>query len=185
MKQKASNDKLNKWLDVGYELFGLYGPDDFNVEKLASIVGQNKSGFYYYFLDRESYFMKLLKYHEQEGIRFANELAEMENFLPDFIHIIMRFQVGVQVQLQLRNHQHIPYYRQCYLNVKKLSDNAHLPHWSRYLKIDNMSLALELFDLATDTIIARMKSNHLNYNFLLGVYEGMRQTIERLRGTIK
>jgi hypothetical protein len=48
-----------------------------------------------------------------------------------------------------------------------------------------MSLALELFDLATDTIIARMKSNHLNYNFLLGVYEGMRQTIERLRGTIK
>ena len=181
MRQNGRTDKQQKWLEAGYELFGMYGPNDFKVEKLASLVGQNKSGFYHYFLDRESFFVELLKYHEQNSIQFVYEITDLDQFLPGFIDIIIRYQAGVLVQLQLRRNQQIAYFKNCYLSVKKRSDAAHLTLWSNYLEIDDPGLALDLYDIATDSIIARMKSNQLNFDFLLGIYEGMRKTVKRLK----
>jgi AcrR family transcriptional regulator len=51
------------WIENGYALFAQDGLDGIQVERLAKMVSLNKSGFYHYFGDRESFLEELMKHH--------------------------------------------------------------------------------------------------------------------------
>jgi hypothetical protein len=45
-----SKKTIQGWLDVGYKIFAHEGPEGIQVERLARILGVNKSGFYHFFV---------------------------------------------------------------------------------------------------------------------------------------
>jgi AcrR family transcriptional regulator len=67
---------LSTWLDTGYELFAREGLEGIQIERLARIVGLNKSGFYHYFGNLEIYRHELVKSHVQKVQQYFDSHPE-------------------------------------------------------------------------------------------------------------
>lgn len=177
----AVSEITQKWIEAGYELFAYAGPKDFKVEKLANLLGLNKSGFYHYFVDRDTFFAELMKYHVQNGIKFAHEVSLLNDFIPGYINLLMKFKTGVLVQKQLRNNANVPMFKECYHTIKKGNNIHQIPLWARYLNLTEHQLASELFDMGMEVLMTRMESEKITTDFLSGVFEGIKHTVEKLR----
>ena len=75
-----TNLAYQKWINAGYQQFALEGLDGILVERMARILNLNKSGFYYYFGDRDFYLEQLLKFHLTQGEGVAVEMRMMTRF---------------------------------------------------------------------------------------------------------
>ncbi len=59
----SKTDSFANWLNLGYELFSEEGHEGLQVERLSRILGKNKSGFYHFFGNRETFLESLMKMH--------------------------------------------------------------------------------------------------------------------------
>ena len=175
------SEASGKWIEKGYEIFAIAGPDNFNIENLARQLQLNKSGFYHYFLDRETYFEGLMKYHDKCGAEFAKELSDLKNFLPDYPQLLVKYQTALQFQIQLRKNLNYPLFRECYFKVKKRNYQYQLPLWAEYVQISDMNLATELFEIAVDLMAIRLENDKITFDYLEGILKGIKQTIQKLR----
>ena len=50
----TKSNTSQKWIEAGYERFAHEGPHGIQVERLARIIGVNKSGFYHYLVIMKS-----------------------------------------------------------------------------------------------------------------------------------
>lgn len=175
------SEMRQKWLEAGYEMFADVGPDQFNVEKLAKKVGFNKSGFYHYFFDREFFFEELMVYHSKQGENFAKELSKINEFMPVYPQLICKYKTGTIVQMQLRINFDNPLFKKYYLIVKERNNKYQIPLWAKYLNINDLQLAEELFQIVSDLLVARTESKKLTIDFLIGMFEGIKMTVERIR----
>jgi hypothetical protein len=55
------------WIEKGYKIFAYEGPMGLKIERLAKIVGKNKSCFYHLFADLQVFTSVLLDYHLQQA----------------------------------------------------------------------------------------------------------------------
>jgi len=177
----AETDISQKWIQEGYKLFAITGPNDFKVEKLATQIGMNKSGFYHYFVDRDTFYSELMKYHDQMGIKFAQELSKLKNFMPDYPKLLVSFQTGLHVQMQLRKNNTIPLFREYFFKVKKRNYQYQIPLWAKFIQISDMNLAAELFEIAVDLMVIRLESDKITYDYLVGLFNGIKQTFDKLK----
>ena len=177
----AVSEITQKWIEAGYELFAFSGPKEFKVEKLASLVGMNKSGFYHYFLDREFFFEELMKYHEQNGKKFAHELSLLKEFMPAYIQLLMKYNTEVQVQMQLRKNFKVPFCKEYYYKVKNRNNVYQIPLFAKYLNLTDLQLATEMFEIVSDLMVTRLITDKITPDFLTGIFEGMKLTVEKLR----
>jgi AcrR family transcriptional regulator len=177
----AESEIAQKWIETGYEMFALTGPKDFNVEKLAGKLGLNKSGFYHYFVDRETFFDELMKYHKQMGEQFAGEVAKLENFDPGYFNLLLKYKSGIFVQMYLRKNMNNPLFRECYDKVWKLNDSKQIPLWAKYLGISgNHELASELMEIARDMVYTRLSMDMLKLDDLAIMFGGIKKIVEKL-----
>lgn len=174
-------ESSQKWIETGYQMFAETGPGGFNVEKLAILVGLNKSGFYHYFIDRDIFFQELMDYHCQMGEKFAIELSQLNEFLPGYINLLVKYSTPVQIQIQLRRNFNIQLFKVSYYKVKNRNNVFQIPLWAKYLDIKDLQLANELFEIISDLIATRHESNKVNIDFLKGIFEGMKITIDKIR----
>jgi AcrR family transcriptional regulator len=177
----AESEIAQKWIEAGYEMFALNGPKDFNVEKLAGQLGLNKSGFYHYFVDRETFFDELMKYHKRLGEQFAGEVAKLENFDPGYFNLLLKYKSGLFVQMCLRKNMNNPVFRECYEKVRKLNDSKQIPLWAKYLGIPgNHELAAELMEIARDMVYTRLSIDKLNMDVLAVMFGSIKKIVEKL-----
>jgi AcrR family transcriptional regulator len=176
----AESEIAQKWIEAGYDLFASNGPNDFKVEKLAVQLGLNKSGFYHYFVDRETFFDELMKYHVQNGVKFAKEVSMLKDFMPGYFLTLIKYQTGLQVQIQLRKNINVPMFKEYYLQVKKRNNIYQLPLWAKYINVSDMQLASELFEIAMDLLAVRLESDKITFDFLEGIIGGIKKTVEKL-----
>ena len=167
MSNNPLSGSLLKWIEEGYKQFAIDGPDEFHVEKLAKSLGLNKSGFYHYFVDRESFFEALLEYHHEENNRFCKEISESKYFDPDYLNLVLKYKYAVFFQKQLRANSDNPKFRETFLSVWKNNEKVLLPLWSMHLKIQgNMTLASELWGIFRDVFFMRARIEILDMAFL-------------------
>jgi AcrR family transcriptional regulator len=153
-----------KWIEAGYELFSVEGPDGVQVEKLARVLGLNKSGFYHHFGDREGFFSQLIQYHYRINQQFRDEVSFANNFSPDFITLVIKYRSAVLVQKQLRKFMDIPMFKDAFEKTKKLNATFIVPLWADYLKIpDNYPLSEELYTVFQDVFFMRITHENLTF----------------------
>lgn len=170
-----------KWIVAGYEMFAFEGPNGFNIENLSRQLGLNKSGFYHYFLERDIFFEELMKHHDRIGVEFAAELSHLKDFMPEYPMLMVKYQTGLHVQMQLRKNITVPLFKEYYNKVKKRNYKYQLPLWAKYVQISDMNLAAELFEIAVDLMVIRLENDKITYDYLEGIFNGIKQTIEKLR----
>jgi AcrR family transcriptional regulator len=179
--QLSSLGVSQKWIEAGYEMFATVGPKDFSVESLARIMGMNKSGFYHYFGDRDIFFQDLMEYHDNHGKKFYQEVSKLKEFMPGYLNTLMKYHTGHLMQIQLRKNFTEPLFKEYYYKVKERNNIVQIPLWAKYLNLNDLTLASELFTIVSDLVVARIETNNITRDFLEGTFEGIKNTVNKIQ----
>ncbi len=153
-----------KWISAGYDLFAQEGHEGIQIERLARIVGLNKSGFYHYFGDLDLYFEHLMVHHRVMANLFSNSITSCSSFDPDYLHLLVKHKTTVLAQNQLARNRHIKIFIETYDGVNDNVDRAVLPIWSLFLGIpDNTSVALRYYEMTRHAFLSQVTSDNLTY----------------------
>jgi len=172
-ESEITNPAYQKWINAGYQQFAMEGLDGILVERMARMLHLNKSGFYYYFGDRDYYLDQLYKFHIAQCEAMASEMRLMKSFDPDFILIIMKHKLTTLVQMQLLRFRHIESCITCYRQANQRLDKEILPGWSDFIGIQNDSaLATQYLSVTRDCLYARITSGNASSDFVKSlIYE--------------
>jgi len=158
------------WIDAGYDLFAQEGYDGIQIERLARIVGLNKSGFYHYFGDRETYFQHLMQHHLLNADKVVEAVQSIHNFVPEYIQFLDSFRTPVLAHMQLVRENHHPLFAYTFEEVNKKVDRAILPLWAVFIGLpENLDLAFRYFELFRDMFYARLNKHNLNYEMMFSI----------------
>ena len=162
--EKSKNSSV--WTEAGYEIFAAEGMDGIQVERLARILGLNKSGFYHYFGDLDGYYEQLIKLHKHKADFYLADVATIKTIDPDYFNVIVKHRLPVLFHLQLIRRRDKP---QFYTVAEKIDQEEDIligELWSDYLGFRDPSLAMRYFAIVRDMLYARLSLKNLNYPHL-------------------
>ncbi|MDZ7608580.1 MAG: TetR/AcrR family transcriptional regulator [Cyclobacteriaceae bacterium] len=153
---KQTNNAIN-WIEVGYELFALEGPEGIQVERLSRILHLNKSGFYHYFENRHRYMDCLLSEHVAKAKSLTAEIDLLGNIIPDLLQLLLRYKTTICFHRQLLIHHANPELYKCFNDINSHTDQALLPHWADFIGLpEDHELASRYFGIARDMFYSRI-----------------------------
>lgn len=157
----------SRWITAGYELFAQEGPEGIQIERLARILNLNKSGFYYYFGTLDIYFERLMHHHIEMATGLAEKVKDVQNFAPDYIHLISECNVPLLVHRQLLCSRHVPIFERTYNHVNKLIGQSTLPLWADFVGLPEApELAARYFEMVRDVFFGRLTPGTLSFEFI-------------------
>jgi AcrR family transcriptional regulator len=160
-----NNSKV--WINVGYELFAREGYESLQVERMARILGLNKSGFYHYFSDRNFYLNRLLRYHDQCVDRMLEKVGGIETFDPEYLQIMIDHPLTVMANRQLSINHRTDLFENTLSDIKQKMEKALLPVWAEYVGMPHQpNLALRYFRLMQDAFYTRLSFDRLRMDYL-------------------
>jgi AcrR family transcriptional regulator len=160
----------NAWIKAGYELFAQEGPEGIQIERLARILELNKSGFYHYFGNHDTFYQHLIHHHLLQADLLAKRIKSLDNFMPGCIQILAESSMTVLMQKQLQRASHIPIFAKAYQDMNNKVDHIILPLWADFIDLsDNPSLALFYLDFVRDIFYARVTSATLSFEFIFDI----------------
>jgi AcrR family transcriptional regulator len=172
---------LKKWIETGYKLFAEEGPEGIQVERLARILNRNKSGFYHYFGDMESFSGELMKHHYKLFDQFLKDVESCTNVDPESVKVLIKHKVTVMAQMHLVRNKSNPMF---YGSHQALDDNvsqAMQPIWAKHLNIsNNPELVSQYFSMIRDMFYSRITWSNFTYDFLSGIAEEAKDIITRI-----
>jgi AcrR family transcriptional regulator len=175
----ANNSSHNLWIEKGYEIFSEDGLDGLQVERLARILQLNKSGFYHYFGDRDSFIEDLFKYHENYCNLIIEDYKKIQDFDPGFIHITLKFQYAILFHMQLVRYRHIEKFNNFYKHINKDVDKEIVRTFSKFVGLqDNPELAHKFFMHARDMFYSRITKENMNEEFLRSLIYEVRDLVQ-------
>ena len=161
----AGDNSKKKWLEVGHELFALDGPDGIQVERLARVVGLNKSGFYHYFGSRDIYFEELLSSYNKIIDEYISEILSLKSF-EEYLALMIKYRTTVLFHVQLSRNTDKKIYREMLENNNQRIEKLVIPLWSAYIQLARPNLAHKYFELVRDMFYCRVNQKNLNIEFL-------------------
>lgn len=160
-------NSVNTWLEVGYEQFAAEGLEGIQVERLARITGLNKSGYYHYFGDRDSFLEHLMKHHMAIAQQLTIDMRQIKQFDPDFIHVLLKYPLTILVHMQLVRNRQDHFLNEIYCHINEFVDLAILPHWAEFIGTPHHhEFALKYFEQARDMFYSRITDKNMNHEFL-------------------
>lgn len=181
------------WIDAGYDLFAQEGYDGIQIERLARIVDLNKSGFYHYFGDRDTYFKHLMQHHLKNADLLVEAFQSIHSFVPDYIQLLANFSTPILVQKQLARESHHPLFATTFMEVNKKTDPTILPLWADFIGIpEHPALTFRFFEFFRDMFFVRVNKHNLNFEFIHAlcmeakdIYHGFRNSYAGTQFTAK
>ena len=162
--EKLRNSSV--WTEEGYRLFAREGLDGIQVERLARILGLNKSGFYHYFGDLEGYCGELVLLHKKKVGNFLQELGETKKLDPDYLHLLIKYSETVIFQVQLTRSQN-KFFHEASEWVDQKVDVAIRRLWSEFMEVPNDSGGgMRYYAIVRDMFYTRISFQNFNYTFL-------------------
>lgn len=156
-----------KWIEAGYTLFAQEGPEGLQVERLARILTLNKSGFYHYFGETESYFRQLVNYHYRMVDHFLSDVADCQNIDPEYLNVLLKYKTTVMSQIHLVRNQTNPLFYGAHKAIDNKVGPAVLKIWAEYIELStNLDLALTYWGIVRDMFYSRVNHANFNYDFL-------------------
>jgi AcrR family transcriptional regulator len=175
------NDNREKWVKEGYSLFAKEGTAGLQVERLARIIGVNKSGFYHHFGDREGYLEELTKYHEKLKKKFSSEITHLKQFDPDYFEMLIKFKDSFFVDMHLGRYKVNSKLNGTLNSVGPINEMKIIPLWKEYINVtDNPELAFEIWNMVRDAVFLRLTYNDMNVDSITRAIKDIRGIFERL-----
>lgn len=175
----TNHSSYSKWIKVGYELFTEDAHEGIQIERLARIIGLNKSGFYHYFKDLDNYFLKLMEFHIERAKIIDQEVLQIKQIDPDFIDLLCKHTDFLLFQMQLVKNRRIPLFEKTYLQNIHLFDLIILPHWANFIGIpDKPDLALNYFNIIREMFFMRITAKNCDIEFY-------RKTLYEAKGIVE
>ena len=126
------SDNRQKWIITGYQLFGEIGADAWNIEKLSTLVGLNRSSFYHYFGDLETFEKEVLDYHVQRYEIIWHIIKDYRSFEQLFEDEVFEHKDALAFQRQLMINESIERYKQCSDDARKYTEQKTFELWSAF-----------------------------------------------------
>lgn len=168
-----------KWLGTGYQLFGQEGPDGLQVERMARMLGLNKSGFYHYFGDLDTFIDDLLQMHRTNGEQFTEKFRQARSFDPDFYNVLLSSKPTVLFHMQLVRFRHEERYHLFYQELNAMVDPVVVRVFAPHVGLENQrELASRFFGQARDMFYSRITEEKMNEAFLRGLISEVRALIQ-------
>ncbi len=167
MKKDKSYEK---WIEGGYNLLAHEGLEGVQIEKLARIVGLNKSGFYHYFSDRDGFLKQLMQYHEGIATALAVDISQVHNIDPEFIHVLLKYNLPVIVHMQLVRNRNNNILQLGFESVNAMVDPTVVPLWADFIGLtNNHDLAYRHYIQIRDMFYSRITLENMNYEYLISM----------------
>lgn len=161
------NNSLDTWIDTGYLLFAEEGPEGIQIERLARMTKLNKSGFYHYFGDRDTYLERLMEKHFNYGLIFRDEMKKVVHFDPEFINVLIAFTDTLLFHYQLIRNKHHPLLLNTYLKINEMVDPVNIRLFAAFIGINNqMEFTGKYYSQVRDMFYIQLTRERLNYPHL-------------------
>jgi len=155
------------WIDTGYDLFAKEGLEGIQVERLARITDLNKSGYYHYFGDRETYLEKLMDHHLQIATYMANDLKQVQQLDPHFIEVLIKYTTPVMAHNQLVRNRHDKLLISTYNKVNDIVDPIVSQLFADFIGFkDHLEFSTKYYYQIRDTFYTQITFERMNYPFL-------------------
>lgn len=171
-----------KWVETGYNLLAMNGPEGVHIEAIARILDANKSSFYHFFGTMEIFYDELMLHHYDMIDIALTDCQNAQCLDPDYLIYVVKHKIAFMVQVQLSRHKRIPSFSKAYLIVNQKIDESVLLLWNKYLGLlDNDNVALLYLSFVRDTVYSRVSFDTFTYNFLHEIAIGAKQIVEEIR----
>lgn len=174
-----SVSRIETWIQSGYKLLGAEGVDGIKIERLARILNLNKSGFYHYFGNMQSYMEALVQYHISMAKPIATEIAGSRNIDPDLLQLIVKHKSFflVESQLLVKSRPALSY-----SNIDEAGEIINKELLALWLNTqglpDDMSIARGYLNIIRHFIYARIDAKNISYEFLHKLYIETKEVLE-------
>jgi AcrR family transcriptional regulator len=169
------------WIEVGYEVFALEGPNALKVEKLSRVVGKNKSSFYHHFADLEVFKRRLLEFHLSQARIVADKETNSQNEA-ELSEVILQHKKDLLFNRQLRIHRDNPDFKKCFDEVTSFATPAVLPVWKKIIGLsENNYLAEAILALSLENFFLQITDETLTIEWLRAYFENIRSMIAHFK----
>jgi AcrR family transcriptional regulator len=156
-----------KWIEAAYEIFAQEGPLGIQVERLARKVAINKSGFYHYFRNHNTFISRLIDHHCDCMEHFVSAIFTLDDIDPGYLDLVIKSKVSVMVHMQLGRNRTNSLFSGVYADFNSKIASAISPIWAAYVNLpNNPELALRYFELVSSSFNAQVRFSDLNYGVL-------------------
>ncbi len=167
---KMSTPNELPWIEAGYEVFALQGPEALKVEQLARHVGISKSSFYHHFADVPVFIERLLEHHVLRADALAAKASVCATFDPDFLHLLVEHRIDLLFQRQLRIRRDDAAFQNCFRKAHVRVVERVMPKWADTLGIPGqLSPAREMLEVVSDVFYQRLTNHNLSYTGLVSL----------------
>lgn len=164
---------MQNWLDEGYAIFSSEGPSAIQVERVARSMKKNKSGFYYFFKDRETFVDCLMQEHLSRLDAITYQIRAIRDFDPDYMNLMVAHREVVFFQIQLVKNREVAQFQEVLEHFNLRIAGAVIPVWSDYLE-SSVEVADKLWALTRDAIYCRASQESFGFEWLRELMEEAR-----------
>jgi hypothetical protein len=176
------NKGYQKWLEVGYQIFSEEGLEGLQVERLARILQLNKSGFYHYFGDRDTFIQEICNFHKLKLEGYIKKVKLCQNFVPDYITLVYENKNLTMAHVQLMEIKTKDnYFYNIHVEINNSIDKFVLPLWADYLDLgDDLETAQKFWWIVRDAFYSRFNPKNYSYAFILKMAEDSKSLIKKM-----
>lgn len=161
-----TSTRIAIWLEAGYGLFINEGQHGINVERLARVLGRNKSAFYHFFGDRETFMEFLLAYHMTKVDAFVDDIKIIDQYDPQFIDLLIKHHRVILFNSQLIKNCHHKLCDNALREINLRIDEYVLPLWSKHVGLEyDLDLSKRYHAIIRDYMYIKVTTGSFNYDF--------------------
>lgn len=175
--------KVNKgeeWVIKGYELFGEDGIEGLQVERLARVLGLNKSGFYHYFKTMDFFLESLMARHHQNVDEMVIRMASIKKYDPDYVHFLVKNRRAVLFHMQLLRDRHIKLFWDTFNQVNDKLNKGVMDLWSAEIGLPK-EVAEHFYNIVREIFYARVTSKNLSFYLIHQVLSDAKLLIKEIQ----
>lgn len=160
-------DKKSPWIETGYLLFANNGSRALSVESIARTLQKNKSSFYHYFGDIDSFLAHLFQHHLEKANEAGNKISACPKLDPDVLNVLIEHKSDFLFHRQLRMERSNSACKACYEKAYELVENPILEKLTKALGLQNRLLfASTLLNLVVDNFLLRITAETFTLEWL-------------------
>jgi len=151
------------------------------VERLARILGLNKSGFYHYFGTADIYYQHLIVHHHEMIDLLCKDIDSIQSLDPDYLHVMIKHRVTIMANMQLTRNRHIKIFEKALDDANSKVDRLLLPLWADYSGLtEQPELALRFLAMVRDAFYARVTAAQLTFEVVESYFSEVKSMIREM-----